>query len=65
MSRKIKRAIGINMVIVFIFVVTNFSDLQMNSPHQREALLLLLLGEIAYWLTIILGLYIIKRKNSL
>ncbi|WP_311481743.1 hypothetical protein [uncultured Anaerococcus sp.] len=65
MRINIKRAIGINIVLVFVLAIVFFKDLQMNSPHQREALLIIFLGELAYWLTIIIGLYVIKRKNNL
>ncbi|WP_311492056.1 hypothetical protein [uncultured Anaerococcus sp.] len=64
MSRIIKRAIGINIVVIFVTAITFFEDLQMNSPHQKEALLIIFLGELTYWLTIIVGLHIIKRKNK-
>lgn len=65
MRINIKRAIGLNIVLVFVVAIVFLKDLQMNSPHQRDALLIIFLGELAYWLTIIVGLYIIKRKNSL
>lgn len=65
MRISIKRVIGLNIVVIFILAITFFEDLQMNSPHQKEALLIIFLGEFAYWLTIIIGLYVIKRKNNL
>lgn len=65
MRINIKRAIGINIVVIFVAAIVFFKDLQMNSPHQRDALLIILLGELVYWLTIIIGLYVIKRKNNL
>ncbi len=65
MRINIKRAIGLNIVVIFLTAITFFEDLQMNSPHQKETLLLIFLGELAYWLTIIIGLYVIKRKNNL
>ncbi len=64
MSRIIKRAIRGNIVLVIALAVIYFSNLSMNRGHHREALLILFMGELAYWLTIALGLYIIKRKNK-
>ena len=64
MSRIIRRAIGVSIVGVFVLAIIFFEDLQMNSPHQRDALLIIFLCELAFWLTIIVGLHIIKRKNK-
>lgn len=64
MSRSIKRAIRGNIVLVIALAVIYFSNFLMNRGHLREVLLILFLVELAYWLTIVLGLYIIKRKNK-
>lgn len=64
MSRIIKRAIRGNIVIVIALAVIYFSNISMNRGHLREALLILFMGELAYWLTIAFGLSIIKRKNK-
>lgn len=65
MSRSIKRAIRGNIVLVIALAVIYFSNFSMNRGHLREVLLFLFLVELAYWLTIVIGLYIIKRKNKI
>lgn len=50
-----------NIFGLFIFGVSYFLKYGINKTHTKEILLILFLSEICYWLTVVLGLLVIKK----
>ena len=55
------RALKYNIFGLFIFGVSYFLKYDINKTHTKEILLILFLSEICYWLTVVLGLLVIKK----
>ena len=55
------RALKYNIFGLFIFGVSYFLKYDINKTHTKEILLILFLGEVSYWLTVIIGSWVIKK----
>ncbi len=64
MKNKFLKALKYNIVLFFIYGVFYFLQYDMNKTHTKEILLMIFLGEVSYWLTIIIGSLIIKKLKS-
>ena len=64
MKNVLLRALMYNIVGLFIMVGFYFLKYDINKTHTKEMLLIIFLGEVFYWLTVIIGLLIIKRLKS-
>ena len=64
MKNVLLRALMYNIVGLFIMVGFYFLKYDTNKTHTKEMLLIIFLGEVFYWLTVIIGLLIIKRLKS-
>lgn len=64
MKNVLLRALMYNIVGLFIMVGFCFLKYDINKTHTKEMLLIIFLGEVFYWLTVIIGLLIIKRLKS-
>ena len=64
MKNVLLRALMYNIVGLFIMVGFYFFKYDINKTHTKEMLLIIFLGEVFYWLTVIIGLLIIKRLKS-
>lgn len=64
MKNKFLKALKYNMFGLFIFGVSYFLKYDMNKTHTKEILLMIFLGEVSYWLTVIIGSLIIKKLKS-
>ena len=64
MKNKFLKALKYNIVLFFIYGVFYFLQYDMNKTHTKEILLMIFLGEVSYWLTVIIGLLIIKKLKS-
>ena len=50
-----------NIFELFIFGVSYFLKYDINKTHTKEILLILFLCEVCYWLTVVIGLLVIKK----
>lgn len=64
MKNPILRALMYNIVILIVMGVFYFLQYDMNKTHTKEMLLIIFLGVVSYWLTVIIGLLIIKKLKS-
>ena len=64
MKNKFLKALKYNIVLFFIYGVFYFLQYDMNKTHTKEILLMIFLGEVSYWLTVIIGTLIIKKLKS-
>ena len=64
MKNPILRALIYNIVGLFIMGGFYFLKYDINKTHTKEVLLMIFLSEVLYWLTIIIGLLIIKKLKS-
>lgn len=55
------KALKYNIFGLFIFGVSYFLKYDINKTHTKEILLILFLGEVSYWLTVIIGSLVIKK----
>ena len=55
------KALKYNIFGLFIFGVSYFLKYDINKTHTKEILLMLFLGEVSYWLTVIIGSLVIKN----
>ena len=55
------RALKYNIFGLFIFGVSYFLKYDINKTHTKEILLILFLCEVCYWLTVVIGLLVIKK----
>lgn len=61
MKNKFLRALKYNVVGLFIFGVSYLLNYDINKTHIKEILIMLFLGEVSYWLTVIIGSLVIKK----
>lgn len=64
MKNPILRALIYNIVGLFIMGGFYFLKYDINKTHTKEVLLMIFLSEVLYWLTVIIGLLIIKKLKS-
>ncbi len=64
MKNPIFRALIYNIVGLFIMGGFYFLKYDINKTHTKEVLLMIFLSEVLYWLTVIIGLLIIKKLKS-
>ena len=55
------RALKYNIFGLFIFGFSYFLKYDINKTHTKEILLILFLCEVCYWLTVVIGLLVIKK----
>ena len=55
------KALKYNIFGLFIFGVSYFLKYDINKTHTKEILLILFLCEVCYWLTVVIGLLVIKK----
>lgn len=55
------KALMYNIVGLFILCGFYFLKYDMNKTHTKEILLILFLSEVCYWLTVVIGLLVIKK----
>ena len=55
------KALKYNIFGLFIFGVSYFLKYDINKTHTKEILLILFLSEVCYWLTVVIGLLVIKK----
>lgn len=60
----LRGALKYNIIGIVSLTVLYFLKYDMNKTHLKEILLILFLGELSYWLTIIVGLLIIKKLKK-
>ena len=58
------RALKYNIFGLFIFGVSYFLKYDINKTHTKKILLILFLSEICYWLTVVIGLLVIKKLKD-
>ena len=58
------KALKYNIFGLFIFGVSYFLKYDINKTHTKEILLILFLSEICYWLTVVIGLLVIKKLKD-
>ena len=58
------KALMYNIVGLFILGVFYFLKYDINKTHTKEILLILFLCEVCYWLTVVIGLLVIKKLKS-
>lgn len=61
MKNTFLKALMYNIVGLFILGVFYFLKYDINETHTKEILLILFLCEICYWLTVVIGLVVIKK----
>lgn len=64
MKNTILRVLMYNIVVLFIIGVFYFLKYDINKTHTKEMLLIIFLSEVCYWLTVVIGLSIIKKLNN-
>lgn len=64
MKTSLKRAFILNIKGLLGLLVLFCLQYEMNKPHIRDILLMVLLAEGAYWATVILGLFASKKLRS-
>ena len=64
MKNPIVRALMYNIVILIVIGGFYFLQYDMNKTHTKEMLLIIFLCVVFYWLTVIIGLLIIKKLKS-
>lgn len=55
------KALKYNIFGLFIFGVSYFLKYDINKTHTKDILLILFLGEVSYWLTVIIVSFVIKK----
>lgn len=53
-----------NIIGLFIMGVFYFLKYDINKTHTKEMLLMIFLAEVCYWLTVLIGLLVIKKLKS-
>lgn len=61
MKSTILKALMYNIVGLFILGIFYFLKYDINKTHTKEILLILFLCEGCYWLTVVIGLLVIKK----
>ena len=64
MKNALLRALMYNIVVLFIMGVFYFLKYDINKTHTKEILLIIFLSEVCYWLTVLIGLLVIKKLKS-
>lgn len=64
MKNTLLRALLYNIVGLFIMGVFYFLKYDINKTHTKEMLLMIFLSEVCYWLTVLIGLLVIKKLKS-
>ena len=55
------KALLYNIFGLFILGIFYFLKYDINKTHTKEILLILFLCEVCYWLTVVIGLLVIKK----
>lgn len=64
MKNTLLRALLYNIIGLFIMGVFYFLKYDINKTHTKEMLLMIFLSEVCYWLTVLIGLLVIKKLKS-
>ena len=64
MKNALLRALMYNIIGLFIMGVFYFLKYDINKTHKKEMLLMIFLAEVCYWLTVLIGLLVIKKLKS-
>lgn len=64
MKYVLRKALRYNIMGILALSVLYLLKYDMNKTHTKEILLILFLGEVFYWLTVIIGLLVIKKLGK-
>ncbi|MGO1581169.1 MAG: hypothetical protein ACTHWZ_07160 [Peptoniphilaceae bacterium] len=60
----LRKALVYNIIGIFGLSVLYLLKYDINKTHTKEILLILFLGEVFYWLTVVIGLLAIKKLGK-